>query len=200
MAAELGIVVGEGASTTITGYVAEPESLGKHVLVGTDRIGLISKSIATARALSNIKNFNEAQKATQIPLNTTRDRCYEVTIEIVGNVEDLLNGRIQIPSNPIVPGTSITEVNEKILQEIFGKESDSHIQLGVLKNTPNVPVSVNFEKSCSTHAFFVGMSGMSKTTMATHYIRELNTKGATVVIFDYAGEYDLGIYEIRKVG
>ena len=191
MTEQIGLIVGEGTSIIVDAFTEEPEPVGKYVLIG-DELGVITHSTATSRALSNVKNFNEATKAINIPLNTTRDRSYQTKIEIIGNASEISNGIVNRSSKPIVPGTPVSEVDEKILQKIFGPESVSHLSLGKLKDSQNVSVSVNFAKSCSTHSFIVGMSGMGKTSFATTYFDELNKRGATVVVFDYAGEYNIG--------
>ena len=77
-------------------------------------------------------DHEEAQEAKYIPTINPRDMANRVEIKIIGTMDDLVSGNLNVPNTPITPGSEIRHATSAELQLIFDKQDGSQIKLARL--------------------------------------------------------------------
>jgi len=182
-------------STTFLMYMAEhPLEFGLFVTIPYDDkgdlLGYVEQTYISSQALTAkyAHNFSSATERSEFVSKNPFDKSYHGFIRIVGYIDSLIKSRRDRPSVPVLPGTEVYATPDNILKLIFGPVGDQYIRIGLLLRNQAVPVHINVE-ALPQHIAVLGKTRSGKSNLNSEIIKQLAIKAATVLVFDYHGEY-----------
>lgn len=170
----------------------EPLPLGKYVSIDRDDgkcLGLVETSESSSSTIKDISNFDEAIESVDVSKDNTRDKGYETTVRVIGTIESLKSHSPKLPFTPTIPGTTISNVDNAVLESIFSPNDDEFSRIGNLLREDNINVKINLDEIFSRHLAILAMTGMGKSNFVTVLAREIGKIEGTCVIFDYHNDY-----------
>ena len=120
----LGFVVGESKPNIVTVQSSRALPIGEYVIIEVDEgkiVGLVETSFVTSAALSDVKNYDEAEESIELAELNKRDKSYTGKILILGFLEMLRKGKAILPAIPPLPGTRVIKATKTDLGEIFAR-------------------------------------------------------------------------------
>ncbi len=187
-----GFVTGEPISSKVEAITSRPFAVGEYVIIELEKtkvLGMVEESVVRSATLSDVPNFEYAEELVDIVRANTRDKRHTASISIIGSLEAIRRGRPEIPAIPPLPGSSVSIASAKSLTEVFAPGGSQWARVGTLMRNSDVDVKVNLDKAVSRHVAILAMTGMGKSNTVSLLTREMASRGGTVVIFDYHGEY-----------
>ncbi len=187
-----GYVTGEPISSRVEAITSRPFAVGEYVIIdlGDTRVlGMVEESVVRSATLSDVPNFEHADELVGIVRSNTRDKRHTASISIVGSLDAIRHGRPEIPAIPPLPGSNVGIASASSLAEVFAPDGSQWARVGTLLRNDGVAVKINLDKAVSRHVAILAMTGMGKSNTVSLLTREIASRGGTVVIFDYHGEY-----------
>ena len=121
----LGFVVGESKPNVVTIQSSRALPIGEYVIIEVEEgkiVGLVETSFVTSAALSDVRNYDEAEESIELAELNKRDKSYTGKILILGFLEMLRKGEAILPAIPPLPGTKVIKATKTDLGEIFAPE------------------------------------------------------------------------------
>ncbi|GEM_PF-5130471 len=123
---------------------------------------------------------------------------YVSSVYLVGEIE---GGKI-VPLSLAPPvGTPVRRVTDEDLKEIFGDPNDPrYIKLGKIPNI-DIRVSVPLTEIATKHLAVLAVTGAGKSNTVARIIKQIlqdERRILPIIVFDFHGEYDIGIPGIEK--
>jgi DNA helicase HerA-like ATPase len=172
-------------------FIADkPARVGEYVTVSTgegDALALVEDSEIHSQALSEATNYFSAREGSDVARDNPRDKKYVATARVLGLVEELKKGSMQIPSVPAIPGTEVREADATILNTIFSRERWAKI--GSLLRNKDIDVSVDLSKMASRHLAILAATGSGKSNLLALIAKRIAEVNGTMLILDYHAEY-----------
>ena len=106
----LGFVVGESKPNVVTIQSSRALPIGEYVIIEVEEgkiVGLVETSFVTSAALSDVRNYDEAEESIELAELNKRDKSYTGKILILGFLEMLRKGKAILPAIPPLPGTKV---------------------------------------------------------------------------------------------
>ena len=131
----LGFVVGESKPNVVTVQSSRALPIGEYVIIEVDEgkiVGLVETSFVTSAALSDVRNYDEAEESIELAELNKRDKSYTGKILILGFLEMLRKGKAILPAIPPLPGTRVTKATKADLGDIFAPERKEWLKIGNL--------------------------------------------------------------------
>ncbi|RNJ74495.1 MAG: ATP-binding protein [Thaumarchaeota archaeon S15] len=188
----MGYVTGEPDSSKTEVITSEPFAVGEYVIVdhsGSRVLGMVEKSTIRSATLSDVPNFEHANELVGIVRGNTRDKRHTASVSLVGSLEAIRRGRPEMPAVPPLPGSEVRVAGAGDLRPVFAPDGAGWARVGTLLRARDVDVRVNLDKAVSRHVAILAMTGMGKSNTVSLLTREMASRGGTVIIFDYHGEY-----------
>lgn len=188
----MGYVTGEPVSSRAEAITSEPFAVGEYVIVdhgGSRVLGMVEESTIRSATLSDVPNFEHANELVGIVRGNTRDKRHTAAVSLVGALDAILRGRPEMPAVPPLPGSEVRPAGAGDLRPVFAPGGGSWARVGTLLRSPDVDVEVNLDKAVARHVAILAMTGMGKSNTVSLLTREMASRGGTVIIFDYHGEY-----------
>ena len=199
----LGFVVGESKPNVVTVQSSRALPIGEYVIIEVDEgkiVGLVETSFVTSAALSDVKNFDEAEESIELAELNKRDKSYTGKILILGFLEMLRKGKAILPAIPPLPGTRVIKATKADLGDIFAPERNEWLKIGNLLRNQDIDSKINLNKIVSRHLGILAMTGMGKSNLVSLLASKIATLSGTVIIFDYHNDYaDLDIPKINVI-
>ena len=123
----LGFVVGESKPNVVTIQSSRALPIGEYVIIEVEEgkiVGLVETSFVTSAALSDVRNYDEAEESIELAELNKRDKSYTGKILILGFLEMLRKGKAILPAIPPLPGTKVIKATKRDLGEIFAPEKN----------------------------------------------------------------------------
>ena len=123
----LGFVVGESKPNVVTIQSSRALPIGEYVIIEVEEgkiVGLVETSFVTSAALSDVRNYDEAEESIELAELNKRDKSYTGKILILGFLEMLRKGKAILPAIPPLPGTKVIKATKTDLGEIFAPEKN----------------------------------------------------------------------------
>lgn len=190
---KMGYVTGEPTSSRAEAITSEPFSVGEYVIVdhaGSRVLGMVEESTIRSATLSDVPNFEHANELVGIVKGNTRDKRHTAAVSLVGALDAILRGRPEIPAVPPLPGSEVSVAGAGDLRPVFAPDGPGWARVGALLRARDVDVRVNLDKAVARHVAILAMTGMGKSNTVSLLTREMASRGGTVIIFDYHGEYE----------
>ncbi len=92
----------------------------------------VETSFVTSAALSDVRNYDEAEESIELAELNKRDKSYTGKILILGFLEMLRKGKAILPAIPPLPGTKVIKATKTDLGEIFAPEKDEWLKIKIL--------------------------------------------------------------------
>src|SRR5579875_1640967 len=163
-------------------FIADkPARVGEYVTVSTgegDALALVEDREIHSQAL---------REGSDVARDNPRDKKYVATARVLGLVEELKKGSMQIPSVPAIPGTEVREADATILNTIFSRERWAKI--GSLLRNKDIDVSVDLSKMASRHLAILAATGSGKSNLLALIAKRIAEVNGTMLILDYHAEY-----------
>ena len=150
----LGFVVGESKPNVVTVQSSRALPIGEYVIIEVDEgkiVGLVETSFVTSAALSDVKNFDEAEESIELAELNKRDKSYTGKILILGFLEMLRKGKAILPAIPPLPGTKVIKATKADLGDIFAPERNEWLKIGNLLRNQDIDSKINLNKIVSRH-------------------------------------------------
>lgn len=189
---KMGYVTGEPTSARAEAITSEPFAVGEYVIVehsGSRVLGMVEESTIRSATLSDVPNFEHANELVGIVRGNTRDKRHTASVSLVGSLEAIRRGRPEMPAVPPLPGSEVRVAGAGDLRPVFAPDGAGWARVGTLLRARDVDVRVNLDKAVSRHVAILAMTGMGKSNTVSLLTREMASRGGTVIIFDYHGEY-----------
>jgi DNA helicase HerA-like ATPase len=189
---EVGIVIGEARPERVEFTSKIPVRVGDYVTVDTDDGQILYmteyfKNIS--ELLSGPNDYQTADEARRASLKNPRDRVRIGVARALGLVDELLKGRRIYPTLPPEPGASVKHADDNLLKKIYGVGGNAWVEIGHLLRRPSVTVAINLDAVASRHLAILAATGKGKSNLLALLAKKFSEKNATMVIFDYHGEY-----------
>ena len=199
----LGFVVGESKPNVVTIQSSRALPIGEYVIIEVEEgkiVGLVETSFVTSAALSDVRNYDEAEESIELAELNKRDKSYTGKILILGFLEMLRKGKAILPAIPPLPGTKVIKATKTDLGEIFAPEKDEWLKIGNLLRNQDIDSKINLNKIVSRHLGILAMTGMGKSNLVSLLASKIAALSGTVIIFDYHNDYaDLDIPKINVI-
>ena len=199
----LGFVVGESKPNVVTIQSSRALPIGEYVIIEVEEgkiVGLVETSFVTSAALSDVRNYDEAEESIELAELNKRDKSYTGKILILGFLEMLRKGKAILPAIPPLPGTKVIKATKTDLGEIFAPEKDEWLKIGNLLRNEDIDSKINLNKIVSRHLGILAMTGMGKSNLVSLLASKIAALSGTVIIFDYHNDYaDLDIPKINVI-
>jgi len=199
----IGYVVGESKPNVVTVQSSRALPIGEYVIIEVDEgkiVGLVETSFVTSAALSDVKNFDEAEESVELAELNKRDKSYTGKILILGFLEMLRKGKAILPAIPPLPGTKVLKAIKDDLGEIFSPEKEEWLKIGNLLRNEDIDSKIDLNKIVSRHLGVLAMTGMGKSNLVSLLASKIAKLNGTVIIFDYHNDYaDLDIPKINVI-
>ena len=111
----LGFVVGESKPNVVTIQSSRALPIGEYVIIEVEEgkmVGLVETSFVTSAALSDVRNYDEAEESIELAELNKRDKSYTGKILILGFLEMLRKGKAILPAIPPLPGTKVIKATK----------------------------------------------------------------------------------------
>ena len=128
----LGFVVGESKPNVVTIQSSRALPIGEYVIIEVEEgkiVGLVETSFVTSAALSDVRNYDEAEESIELAELNKRDKSYTGKILILGFLEMLRKGKAILPAIPPLPGTKVIKATKTDLGEIFAPEKNEWLKI-----------------------------------------------------------------------
>jgi DNA helicase HerA-like ATPase len=112
------------------------------------------------------------------------DVYFECVARLLGDLE-----RLELPRLPPLPGSRVYRAPSDLLRRIFGGQEPYKIRIGRLASRTDVPVYVNVNMLVTRHLAVLAVTGAGKSNTVAIIADRLVRIGATILIFDFHGEY-----------
>ena len=199
----IGYVVGESKPNVVTVQSSRALPIGEYVIIEVDEgkiVGLVETSFVTSAALSDVRNFDEAEESVELAELNKRDKSYTGKILILGFLEMLRKGKAILPAIPPLPGTKVLKATKDDLGEIFSPDKQELLKIGNLLRNQDIDSKINLNKIVSRHLGILAMTGMGKSNLVSLLASKIAKLSGTVIIFDYHNDYaDLDIPKINVI-
>ena len=199
----IGYVVGESKPNVVTVQSSRALPIGEYVIIEVDEgkiVGLVETSFVTSAALSDVRNYDEAEESVELAELNKRDKSYTGKILILGFLEMLRKGKAILPAIPPLPGTKVLKATKYDLGEIFSPEKDEWLKIGNLLRNQDIDSKIDLNKIVSRHLGILAMTGMGKSNLVSLLASKIAKLSGTVIIFDYHNDYaDLDIPKINVI-
>jgi len=199
----IGYVVGESKPNVVTVQSSRALPIGEYVIIEVDEgkiVGLVETSFVTSAALSDVRNYDEAEESVELAELNKRDKSYTGKILILGFLEMLRKGKAILPAIPPLPGTKVLKATKDDLGEIFSPEKDEWLKIGNLLRNQDIDSKIDLNKIVSRHLGILAMTGMGKSNLVSLLASKIAKLSGTVIIFDYHNDYaDLDIPKINVI-
>ena len=169
-----------------------PVRVGEYVVVDAPEgeiLGLVEVSLIKSSLLEAATNYQSAVEAKDAAARNPRDKSNVASVKVLGLLEHLISGVPYMPSLPPEPGTFVNSASEETLGGIFSRAEREWIRIGALLRNPDVPVSVNLNKTAARHLGILATTGSGKSNLLALIAKKVGESNGTMVIFDYQGEY-----------
>ena len=184
----LGFVVGESKPNVVTIQSSRALPIGEYVIIEVEEgkiVGLVETSFVTSAALSDVRNYDEAEESIELAELNKRDKSYTGKILILGFLEMLRKGKAILPAIPPLPGTKVIKATKTDLGEIFAPEKNEWLKIGNLLRNQDIDSKINLNKIVSRHLGILAMTGMGKSNLVSLLASKIAALSGTVIIFDY---------------
>ena len=195
----LGFVVGESKPNVVTIQSSRALPIGEYVIIEVEEgkiVGLVETSFVTSAALSDVRNYDEAEESIELAELNKRDKSYTGKILILGFLEMLRKGKAILPAIPPLPGTKVIKATKTDLGEIFAPEKNEWLKIGNLLRNQDIDSKINLNKIVSRHLGILAMTGMGKSNLVSLLASKIAALSGTVIIFDYHNDYALSLIHI----
>ena len=195
----LGFVVGESKPNVVTIQSSRALPIGEYVIIEVEEgkiVGLVETSFVTSAALSDVRNYDEAEESIELAELNKRDKSYTGKILILGFLEMLRKGKAILPAIPPLPGTKVIKATKTDLGEIFAPEKNEWLKIGNLLRNQDIDSKINLNKIVSRHLGILAMTGMGKSNLVSLLAAKIAALSGTVIIFDYHNDYALSLIHI----
>ena len=101
----IGYVVGESKPNVVTIQSSRALPIGEYVIIEVDEgkiVGLVETSFVTSAALSDVRNFDEAEESIELAELNKRDKSHTGKILILGFLEMLRKGKSDTSCNSTI--------------------------------------------------------------------------------------------------
>lgn len=197
----LGIVDVESKPYKFNFVANRPVKVGEYVIVNTqegDALALVEDSTIESEAIKFASNYLSAVEASKVANENPRDKKFIASAKVLGLIEDLREGKVQIPSVPAIPGTEVREAEQSLLSSIFSRKR--WIEIGTLLRNRQVKVSVDLNKIASRHLAILAATGSGKSNLLALIAKRVSEIWGTMLIFDYHAEYsELRVENVNHV-
>ena len=166
----LGFVVGESKPNVVTIQSSRALPIGEYVIIEVEEgkiVGLVETSFVTSAALSDVRNYDEAEESIELAELNKRDKSYTGKILILGFLEMLRKGKAILPAIPPLPGTKVIKATKTDLGEIFAPEKNEWLKIGNLLRNQDIDSKINLNKIVSRHLGILAMTGMGKSNLVS---------------------------------
>ena len=190
----LGFVVGESKTNVVTIQSSRALPIGEYVIIEVEEgkiVGLVETSFVTSAALSDVRNYDEAEESIELAELNKRDKSYTGKILILGFLEMLRKGKAILPAIPPLPGTKVIKATKTDLGEIFAPEKNEWLKIGNLLRNQDIDSKINLNKIVSRHLGILAMTGMGKSNLVSLLASKIAALSGTVIIFDYHNDLSL---------
>ena len=190
----LGFVVGESKPNVVTIQSSRALPIGEYVIIEVEEgkiVGLVETSFVTSAALSDVRNYDEAEESIELAELNKRDKSYTGKILILGFLEMLRKGKAILPAIPPLPGTKVIKATKTDLGEIFAPEKNEWLKIGNLLRNQDIDSKINLNKIVSRHLGILAMTGMGKSNLVSLLASKIAALSGTVIIFDYHNDLSL---------
>ena len=170
----------------------DPLPLGKYVSINREDdkcLGLVETSVASSSIIKDISNFDEAKESVEVSQDNSRDKGYETLIRVMGTIESLKSNKPKFPFTPTLPGTTVSSVDNSVLELIFSPDDSRFSSIGNLLRENDINVKINLDEIFSRHLAILAMTGMGKSNFVAVLAREIGRIEGACVIFDYHNDY-----------
>jgi DNA helicase HerA-like ATPase len=192
----LGVLLSPTRPDKVIVQSTRPLSIGEYVQFdsyGRAVLGVVQGSYIESKELdpSQIGCEQDAIESKRLADRSERDKGHRGLVTIIGYIDGLVktNGRPYLPSVSSHPGTSVYEVNQEELSQIFSPNERKWLELGTLLRNDTVSVKVNINKIYSRHLAILAMSGGGKSNTVWVLLEEIVKTRNTVLVFDYHDDY-----------
>ena len=117
----LGFVVGESKPNVVTIQSSRALPIGEYVIIEVEEgkiVGLVETSFVTSAALSDVRNYDEAEESIELAELNKRDKSYTGKILILGFLEMLRKGKAILHAIPPLPGTKAVSYTHQTMPTI----------------------------------------------------------------------------------
>ena len=166
----LGFVVGESKPNVVTIQSSRALPIGEYVIIEVEEgkiVGLVETSFVTSAALSDVRNYDEAEESIELAELNKRDKSYTGKILILGFLEMLRKGKAILPAIPPLPGTKVIKATKTDLGEIFAPEKNEWLKIGNLLRNQDIDSKINLNKIVSRHLGILAMTGMGNSNLVS---------------------------------
>ncbi len=188
----LGIVAGEAQPYKFTFIARRGVRVGEYVTVESPEgqiLGLVEASLVSSNLLDTAGDYYTALEAKHVASSNKRDKKYIALVRTMGLLRDLKKCKVTLPSLAPEPGSDVLEALNYDLKEVFCREEEEWVKVGVLLRNTEVPVSVNVDKIASRHLAILATTGGGKSNLLALLAKRVSELNGTMIIFDYHGEY-----------
>ncbi|GBC72830.1 hypothetical protein HRbin04_00225 [archaeon HR04] len=187
----LGFVVGEAYPYKFTFIAKRAVSVGEYVVVdanGRRILGMVEHSSIRSSIMDGVTNYHAAYEGKAIAERNVRDKSYLALVRVLGYTDELIKGKVTLPSIPPEPGSMVFEASRDELK-VFSLYGLPWIRIGSLLRNASVDVSVNLDRLASRHLAILSVTGGGKSNLLALIAKRIAELSGTMVIFDYHGEY-----------
>ncbi|MEO9365106.1 MULTISPECIES: ATP-binding protein [Candidatus Nitrosocaldus] len=187
----LGFVVGEAYPYKFTFIAKRAISVGEYVVVDANSrriLGMVEHSSIRSSIMDGVTNYHAAYEGKAIAERNVRDKSYLALVRVLGYTDELINGKVTLPSLPPEPGSMVFEASRDELK-VFSLYGLPWIRIGSLLRNASVDVSVNLDRLASRHLAILSVTGGGKSNLLALIAKRIAELNGTMIIFDYHGEY-----------
>lgn len=187
----LGFVVGEAYPYKFTFIAKRAVSVGEYVVVDTNGrriLGMVEHSSIRSSIMDGVTNYHAAYEGKAIAERNVRDKSYLALVRVLGYTDELIKGKVTLPSIPPEPGSMVFEASRDELK-VFSLYGLPWIRIGSLLRNASIDVSVNLDRLASRHLAILSVTGGGKSNLLALIAKRIAELNGTMVIFDYHGEY-----------
>ncbi|MEM1950783.1 MAG: ATP-binding protein [Candidatus Nitrosocaldus sp.] len=198
----LGFVVGEAYPYKFTFIAKRAVSVGEYVTVdanGRRILGMVEQSSIRSSIMDGVSNYHAASEGKAIAERNVRDKSYLAAVRVLGYIDELIKGKVTLPSLPPEPGSMVFDASRDELK-VFSIEGSAWIRIGSLLRNASVSVSVNLDRLASRHLAILSVTGGGKSNLLALIAKRIAEFNGTMIIFDYHGEYaDLNMDNVEVI-
>ena len=185
---QVGVVV-DNATPINTRFVSKnPPAISDYVLIEHNEgfvLGFVEAVGTRSLTLSAMQNVYDPVVLEKLFSSSSLDDVYfECSARLIGTIDQL-----RIPRLPPLPGSRVYHAPSELLADIFGGEEPRYVRIGVLAARPEVPVYLDVNMLATRHAAILAVTGAGKSNTVAVLADRLSRINATMLIFDFHGEY-----------
>ena len=185
---QVGVVVDNATPVMVRFVSKNPPPIADYVLIEHRNgflLGFIENVGTRSITLSAMQDVYDPLVLERLfgPKNA-EDIYFECSARLIGDVHSL-----RIPRLPPLPGARVYQAPSDTLMKIFGGTEPRYVKIGVLATRPEVPVYLDVNMLVTRHTAILAVTGAGKSNTVAVLADRLSRINATIVIFDFHGEY-----------